>query len=65
VPDHKWGEAVKAVVILKDGENSTPDEIINFCKERLAAYKRPKSVDFITKDEVERMIEERLKDVSV
>lgn len=47
VPDDKWGEAVKAVVVLKDDSQATEAEIINYCKQRLANYKRPKSVDFI------------------
>lgn len=47
VPDEKWGEAVKAAVVLKSGESANPDEIISFCKERLAHYKCPKSVDFL------------------
>lgn len=49
VPDELWGEAVKAVVVLKPGYQSkiTEQEIISFCRERLAAYKCPKSVDFV------------------
>jgi len=47
VPDPKWGEAVKAVVVLKPGAKATEEEIISFCKERLARYKAPKSVDFV------------------
>jgi len=47
VPDEKWGEAVKAVVVLKPSETAGEDEIIEFCKENLASYKAPKSVDFI------------------
>ncbi|UCF55840.1 MAG: AMP-binding protein [Deltaproteobacteria bacterium] len=47
VPDEKWGEAVKAVVVLKDGAQATEEELIDFCKERVASYKKPKSVDFI------------------
>ncbi len=47
VPDEKWGESVKAVVVLKDGFEVTEEQIIDHCKERLAAYKKPKSVDFI------------------
>jgi len=47
VPDEKWGEAVKAVVVLKEGEKVTEDEIIEFCKKNLAGYKKPKSVNFI------------------
>jgi len=47
VPDEKWGEAIKAVVVLKDGAAAAEAEIITFCKERVARYKAPKSVDFI------------------
>ena len=47
VPDEKWGEAVKAVVVLKDGYSVTEEELIKFCKEHLASYKIPKSVDFV------------------
>jgi len=47
VPDPKWGEAVKAVVVLKPGMKATEEEIIEFCKGHLARYKAPKSVDFV------------------
>jgi fatty-acyl-CoA synthase len=47
VPDEKWGEAVKAVVVLKEGHRATEKEIIAFCRENIAHYKAPKSVDFI------------------
>ena len=47
VPDEKWGEAVKAVIVLKEGSNATEKEIIRHCQEHLANFKRPKSVDFI------------------
>ena len=46
VPDEKWGEAVKAIVVLKEGMEAAEEEIVSFCKERLARYKAPKSVDF-------------------
>jgi len=46
IPDEKWGEAVKAVIVLRGGMTATEDEIINFCKEHLASYKKPKSVEF-------------------
>lgn len=52
VPDEKWGEAVKAVVVLKPGQTATADEIIGFARERIAGYKCPKGVDFI--DELPR-----------
>jgi fatty-acyl-CoA synthase len=47
VPDEKWGEAVKAIVVLKEGHQATEEEIIRFCKERMAHFKAPKSVDFV------------------
>jgi len=47
VPDDKWGEAVKAIVVRKPGQDPTPDEIIAFARSRIAAFKSPKSVDFI------------------
>jgi long-chain acyl-CoA synthetase len=47
VPDQVWGETIKACVVLKGGENVTEEEIVNFCKERLSSYKKPRSVDFL------------------
>jgi long-chain acyl-CoA synthetase len=47
VPDDLWGEAVKAVIALKNGKKATEEEIIQFCKHKLAGFKRPKSVDFV------------------
>ncbi len=47
VPDEKWGEAVKAIVVKKPGEDPSAESIIAWAKERIAAYKAPKSVDFI------------------
>ena len=54
VPDIKWGEQVKAVVILKDGTTAEEKELIDFCRDQLAGYKKPKSVNFITQDEMPR-----------
>jgi len=47
VPDAKWGEAVKACVVLKPGASASADDIVAFCKTRIASYKCPKSVDFL------------------
>ncbi len=48
VPDPRRGETVKAFIVLKEGETATEQEIIAFCKERLAPYKVPKLVEFRT-----------------
>ena len=47
VPDEHWGESVKAVVELCPGASTTSEELIAFCGERLADYKKPRSVDFV------------------
>jgi fatty-acyl-CoA synthase/long-chain acyl-CoA synthetase len=52
VPDEEWGEAVKAVVQLRAGMKVTADELIAFCDQRLAGYKKPKTIDFV--DELPR-----------
>jgi long-chain acyl-CoA synthetase len=46
VPDAKWGEAVKAVVVPAQGSQATAQELITFAREHLAGFKLPKSVDF-------------------
>ncbi len=47
VPDHRWGETVKAIVVLRPGATAGEREIIEFCTPRLAGFKRPTSVDFV------------------
>lgn len=47
VPDETWGESVKAFVALKPGMQATEEEIIQLCKDNLASYKKPKSVEFV------------------
>lgn len=47
IPDDKWGEAVKACVVLKAGTTASPAELIAWSRERIAAFKCPKSIDFI------------------
>lgn len=47
VPDEDWGEAVKACVVLRPGAKLTAEELIAFCGEKLAPYKKPKSIVFL------------------
>ena len=54
IPDEKWGEAVKAIVVLKEGKKASEKEIIDFTREKIAGFKSPKSVaspnvDIVTK----------------
>ncbi|MCB2191173.1 MAG: long-chain fatty acid--CoA ligase [Deltaproteobacteria bacterium] len=46
VPDPHWGESVKAIVVLKNGVKVEAQEIIEHCKQNLASYKKPKTVEF-------------------
>ncbi len=47
VPDEEWGEQPRAIVVLKKGEEATAEEIMEYCRSRLASYKRPRSVIFV------------------
>jgi len=47
VPDPEWGQEPRALVVLKKGERATAEEVMAFCKDRLAGFKRPKSVVFV------------------
>jgi long-chain acyl-CoA synthetase len=47
VPDEKWGESVKAVVVLRPGARATEPEIIEHCRRHLGSYKKPSTVDFV------------------
>jgi acyl-CoA synthetase (AMP-forming)/AMP-acid ligase II len=47
VPDPEWGQQPKAIVVLKEGETATPEEIIEYCRQKLSSFKRPRSVIFV------------------
>jgi long-chain acyl-CoA synthetase len=48
VPDSQWGETVKAIVVLQNGFTADEAELIDWCGQRLAHYKSPRSIDFVT-----------------
>jgi acyl-CoA synthetase (AMP-forming)/AMP-acid ligase II len=52
VPDEKWGETVKAVVVRRPGSDLTEEALLDWAKDRVAGFKRPRSVDFV--DELPR-----------
>ncbi|MFC1999881.1 class I adenylate-forming enzyme family protein [Chloroflexota bacterium] len=52
VPDPDWGQEPKAIVVLKEGETATAEEIMEYCRQKLASFKRPRAVLFV--DELPR-----------
>ncbi|MCH7522957.1 MAG: long-chain-fatty-acid--CoA ligase, partial [Chloroflexi bacterium] len=47
VPDEQWGETVKAIVVLRDKATATEEEVIEFCRDKLGGFERPRSVEFV------------------
>jgi len=65
VPSDEWGEAVKAVVALKRGTTATPEEIMEFCAERMGGFKRPRSVEVwpeLPKSPVGKILKKEIKE---
>ena len=54
VPHDKWGEAVHAVVVLHQGQQATEAELVEWCRGRIAGYKRPQSIRFVADTEMPR-----------
>lgn len=54
LPDPKWGERVHAVVILHDGAAASEAELADWCKDRIAGYKRPRSFSFVAEHDMPR-----------
>ncbi len=49
IPDPRWGQAVTALVELEAGKSCTEEEIVEWCRKRMAGYKRPRHVVFVDK----------------
>jgi acyl-CoA synthetase (AMP-forming)/AMP-acid ligase II len=54
VPHEKWGESVHAVIVLHDGASATEQEVLDWCRDKIAGYKRPRSAAIIREDEMPR-----------
>ncbi len=54
VPDDKWGESVQAVVVLQPDQRASEAELLDWCRERIAGYKRPRSIIFVAEHEMPR-----------
>jgi len=46
VPDEYWGESVKALVVLKEGSSIVEKDLIDYCRENMASYKKPRTIEF-------------------
>jgi long-chain acyl-CoA synthetase len=47
VPDDRWVQSVKAVVVVRDGATVTADDLIEHCRAQIASYKKPRTVEFV------------------
>ncbi len=47
VPHEKWGETVKAVVVLRNGSSVSEEDLIEYCRDKMGGFERPRSVDFV------------------
>ena len=68
VPDPEWGESVKAVLVLASDSEVSAEEIIAYCRERMAPYKRPKSVSFVNelpKSAIDKVLKRELREMFV
>jgi long-chain acyl-CoA synthetase len=68
IPDPYRGETLKAFIVLKEGETLTEEEVIEYCRERLAAYKVPKAVEFVDelpKTAVGKILRRELRDMEL
>jgi acyl-CoA synthetase (AMP-forming)/AMP-acid ligase II len=54
VPDSYWGEAIKAVVVIRSGQQATVTELVAWCREHLASYKRPRFIEFLNSEDLPR-----------
>ena len=54
IPDNTWGESVHAVVVLHDERSVAEVELLNWCRNKIAGYKRPRTITFIQEDEMPR-----------
>ena len=54
VPHDKWGEAVHAVIVMHDGQRANEREVLEWCRDKMAGYKRPRAVSFMSESEMPR-----------
>jgi acyl-CoA synthetase (AMP-forming)/AMP-acid ligase II len=54
LPDDKWGETVHAVVVLHQGKTITAEDLLAWCENRIARFKRPRTISFVSDDQIPR-----------
>jgi acyl-CoA synthetase (AMP-forming)/AMP-acid ligase II len=54
LPDEKWGEAVHAVMVMHDGQSAVENDVLAWCRDKMAGYKRPRAVTFLAESEMPR-----------
>jgi acyl-CoA synthetase (AMP-forming)/AMP-acid ligase II len=54
LPDAKWGESVHAVVVKRTGGKATEADLLAWCRDRIAGYKRPRAIEFIEESQMPR-----------
>ena len=66
IPDKEFGESVKAYVVLNSGAKLKEDDVVNYCRERLASFKKPKFVEFLEalpKNTMGKILKEELREM--
>ena len=53
-PDPKWGERVEAAVVLAEGASATAEALVEWCRDKLAGFKRPRAITFLEPGEMPR-----------
>ena len=54
VPHEKWGETVHAVIVMREGAQATQADVLEWCRDKMAGYKRPRAISFMTEAEMPR-----------
>jgi acyl-CoA synthetase (AMP-forming)/AMP-acid ligase II len=67
VPDPQWGQEIKAVVVLNEGEQATAEELMDYCKTKIASFKSPRAiafVDVLPRNQMGKVIRKELREKS-
>jgi acyl-CoA synthetase (AMP-forming)/AMP-acid ligase II len=54
IPHEKWGESVHAVIVMHPGRNAVENDVLDWCRDKMAGYKRPRSISFMAEADIPR-----------